>query len=246
MQRPILAHVNHTNWKEYDISPEDLAFNKTARFFEVYNGGTPEFFYGDATHPGVEKLWDIANTIRIARMKAAPIYGVGTDDSHNYQDFLSNKSNPGRAWIMVHADKLTPDSLIEAMNHGDFYTSNGVVLQDVAFDAETRTLRVAVRPESGVRYTIEFVGTLEGVDPEGTPVTDDPKKETKYKRPSRSYSPEIGKVLASVSGDTAEYRMTGREIYVHAVVRSNKTASNPLAGGVQKETAWCQPVGWEN
>jgi len=246
LHRPILAQVNHPNWKEYDISPEDLARNELARFFEVYNGGTAEYLFGDATHPSVEKLWDIANTIRIARMKAAPLYGVGSDDSHRYQRFSPQEANPGRAWIMVRAEKLTAESLIDAMNRGDFYVSNGVVLRDVAYDAETRTLRVAVRPEPGVHYTIEFIGTLEGVDPTGTPVADGEKSNKKMKHPGRRYSSEIGRVLESVSGDSAAYRLTGLERYVRAVVRSDKTASNPLAGSIQKETAWCQPVGWKN
>ena len=35
--RPILAQVNHPNWKNYDILPEELAEAKAARFFEVCN-----------------------------------------------------------------------------------------------------------------------------------------------------------------------------------------------------------------
>ena len=242
LQRPILAHLNHPNWKEYDVTAEEAAGNELLRFFEVYNGCTPEFYFGDATHPGVEKLWDIANTIRLARMNAPPLYGIASDDAHGYHRFAPREANPGRGWIVVRAGKLTPEALIEAMNRGDFYASTGIVLRDVAFDPETRTLRVAVRPEPGVNYTIDFIGTLEGVDPEGRPV---PDEENTSKRPGRRYSPEIGKVLASVAGETAEYRMTGRELYVRAVVCSDKTAANPLAGGVRTETAWCQPVGWK-
>ena len=39
---------------------------------------------GDETHAGVERMWDIINTLRIGEMGAAPVYGLATDDSHNY------------------------------------------------------------------------------------------------------------------------------------------------------------------
>jgi hypothetical protein len=248
LQRPILAHVNHLNWEHYDISAEDLA-NTPAQYFEVCNAGPWEYYYGDATHPGVEQLWDIANTIRITRMKTSPLYGIGSDDAHSYHEFSPQKANPGRAWIMVRAGKLAAESLLDAMNRGDYYVSTGVVLRDVAFDAKSRILRVAVRPEPGVHYTIEFIGTLEGVDPTGTPVADEKSDENDKRvsnRPGRRYSPEIGRVLESVEGDCATYRLTGLELYVRAVVRSDKTMSNPPSAGVQKETAWTQPVGWKN
>ena len=54
------------------------------RFFEVYNGHPDVHHLGDETHAGVERMWDIINTLRIGEMKAAPVSGLATDDSHNY------------------------------------------------------------------------------------------------------------------------------------------------------------------
>jgi hypothetical protein len=257
LNRPVIVHVNHPNWSRYDISPEDLAQAATARFFEVCNAGTASWHYGDAGHPSIEKLWDIANTIRIAKMKAAPLYGIGSDDAHAYQEFSSRKANPGRAWIMVRAKRLDTDSLLDAVSRGDFYASTGVVLRDVAYDAKQRTITVKVQPEPGVRYTIEFIGTLEGADPTGKPiettVTHDENAENgenneddeKPKRPGCTYSPEVGKVLAKVEGDTATYHFTGKELYVRAVVRSDRPIVNAPKGDMQTQEAWCQPMGWQ-
>ena len=100
--------MNHPNFEDYDVSAEDLAGASAARFFEVCNGGPWGHHFGDATHPALEKLWDIANTIRIAKMKAPPLYGIGADDAHNYQHFSPNDANPGRAWIMVRAKNSAP------------------------------------------------------------------------------------------------------------------------------------------
>ncbi len=243
--RPILAQVNHPDWSDYDIAPEDLAEAAAARFFEVCNAGPWGNHFGDATHPGVEKLWDVANTIRIAKMKAPPLYGVAADDAHNYQQFSPHHPNPGRAWIMVRAKELGADALIDAISRGDFYASTGVTLRNIAYDPQQQAIAVEVQSEPGVRYTIEFIGALEGVDPAGQPVDAVAGNGQKSKRPGRKYSPEVGKILSSVQGASAAYRLTGKELYVRAVVRSDKPIPNAPADAVQLQEAWCQPVGWK-
>jgi hypothetical protein len=244
LKRPILAHVNHPQWVDYDVTAEDLAAAPEAKFFELCNAYPSDHFYGDVTHPGQEKLWDIANTIRIAKMKSPPLYGLGSDDAHNYQQFAPDRVNPGRAWIVVYAKKLQADALIEAMNRGDFYASTGVILRKLAFDAGQRTLAVEVQAEPNVQYTIEFISTPVGVDPAGKPVDPPIISNIKTKRPGRIYSSEIGKVFHRVKGNTAAYKLTGKELYVRAVVRSDKPIASPPAGSVKFQEAWCQPVGW--
>jgi hypothetical protein len=243
LKGPFLAHVNHPNWSDYDITPEDLAGASAARFVEVCNAGPGSRHYGDATHPNVEELWDIASNIRIAKMKAPPLYGIGADDAHHYHAFSPEQANPGRAWVMVRAKDLTAEALLGAMYRGDFYVSTGVTLREVAYDPKQQVLKVEVQAEPVVQYTIEFVGTLEGVDPTGQPAAAD--KNAKTARPGRTYSAEVGKVLESVQGAAATYKFTGKELYVRAVVHSNKPIRNAPAGEMQKQEAWCQPVGWE-
>src|SRR4029077_17110991 len=81
--RPILAHLNHPNFG-YAITAEELAMVTKERFFEVYNGHPGVHHTGDETHAGVERMWDIINTLRLGEMGLAPVYGLATDDSHNY------------------------------------------------------------------------------------------------------------------------------------------------------------------
>jgi hypothetical protein len=47
-----------------------------------------------------------------------------------------------------------------------------------------------------------------------------------------------------VEGITATYRLTGEELYVRAVVTSDRAPENPSFPD-QKAQAWTQPVGWE-
>lgn len=242
-RQPILTNVDHPYFDHFDVTPEELAHAKDLRFFEVANQfGAAIHTKGDPFHPSIEKLWDVANTIRIAKLKCPPLYGLGSDDSHSHHEFSPHHYNPGRGWIMVRAARLTAESLIEAMNRGDFYASTGVVLRDLAYDAQRRTIRLDIEPEPNVHYTIQFIGTVVGTDPTGKPLESVAKKGD---RPGCKYSPNIGQVLASSKSTSATYQLTGNELYVRALVRSDKSAKNAPDGGVQTETAWCQPVGWE-
>lgn len=236
--QPILAHVNHPNFG-YALTAEDLADVIQERFFEVYNGHPDVHHVGDAKHAGLEQIWDVANTIRVADMKSPPLYGLATDDSHNYHS--ERGATPGRGWVMVRAKRLTPSALIGAMQVGDFYASSGVELDDVRYDAAAKTLEVIVHAEPGRKYVTEFVGTREGYDRASQAIVDENGKEI---RATRKYSADVGKVLAKVEGAHATYRLTGDELYVRAVVTADVAPENPAFTG-QKRQAWTQPVGWE-
>jgi len=94
-----------------------------------------------------------------------------------------------------------------------------------------------------VHYAVEFYGTPEGCDLSSTPVAcRDP--DGKPGRASRKYSAEIGKRLARVEGPTATYRLTGREMFVRAVVRSDRKMLVPPQNEMEYEAAFTQPVGW--
>jgi hypothetical protein len=173
--REILAHLNHPNF-HYAVTPHDLAHAVLERHFEVFNGHPHVNQRGDGIRPGVERIWDIANTIRLVDLGAAPLYGIATDDSHNYHPRRGG-SRPGRGWVMVRSTHLTPESIIRAIKAGDCYASTGVT-------------------------------------------------------------------LARVDGPVGEYALTGRELYVRAVVTSSKPPERPV-WKEQRRQAWTQPVGWQ-
>jgi hypothetical protein len=244
--QPILAQVNHPNWRHYDIPPEDLAAAADARLFEVCNANADSNHEGDAANPGHERIWDLVNTIRLAEMKSPPIYGVASDDTHNYHQFGPGKANPGRAWIMVRAGGLCRQAILDGMRRGDFYASTGVELTELKYDAAASTLSVAARPQAGGRYRIEFIGTLADFDRVAGSKTAPRAKGDSTLSPLRN-NPQVGKVLHAVEGASATYQLTGKELYVRAVVRSDLPMDNPPGGKreIRLQTAWCQPVGWE-
>ena len=237
--QPMFAHINHPNFR-WGITVEDLMKVEEERFFEVYNGHPGVNNHGDDTRLGMDAMWDALLTFRLAELKLELVYGVATDDSHNYHNLGLGRSNAGRGWIMVRARHLTAESIIGAMESGDFYATSGVTLAEV-HRTPTR-LAVEVQPEPGVTYVTQFIGTRRGFDA-NSEVMEPPVGEKSPRRtlPHRRYSKEVGVVLAEVKGTKAEYTLRGDEIYVRAKIVSSKPKANGSVAG-EFETAWVQPV----
>ena len=233
--RPILAHVNHPNFG-WAVTAEDLAHAPAERFFEVYNGHPGVRQLGDDVHASIERAWDIANALRIEELGAAPLFGLATDDSHNYHN--ESASIPGRGWVVVRAPELSASSLIEAMEAGEFYASSGVELRDVRF--EDGELVVEVEPVEDETYRIDFVGTREDVDLSGEAVVGEDGKPV---HATRRYPAAVGATLRSEVGPSARYRLVGDELYVRVIVTSSASPDRPVWEG-QRKQAWTQPVGW--
>jgi hypothetical protein len=206
------------------------------KFFEVYNGNVDVFNQGDAEHPGTERMWDIVLAQRIGVLGLPLMYGMAVDDGHNYHNIPSRANEPGRGWVEVLADKLTPEALIEAMEHGRFYASSGVQLERI--EASESGLRVVVDPQPDDRYTIEFVGTRVTTNLQGEPIVDD---QGEPRHVTHRYDSAIGEVLAKVEGNEAEYTFDGTELYVRARITSASPHPNPAEVG-DRQQAWTQPV----
>lgn len=233
--RPMMVHLNHPNFG-YAVTAEDLMRIRGEKFFEVYNGHPGVRNSGDETHASTERIWDIVLAKRLGELNLPILYGLATDDGHNYHRIPSRASEPGRGWVMVLAEKLTPKSLIAAMEAGRFYASSGVTLKKVTSSA--KGLELKVEPEKGVTYKIEFLGTRDDANLEGQPILDD---EGKPIRATRRYDEAVGEVFKTVEGTEAAYQFQGDEIYVRARVISSKDHPNPSELG-EKERAWTQPA----
>lgn len=232
---PILVHLNHPNFG-YAVTAEDLMHVRGENFFEVYNGHPSVHNSGDRRHPSSDRIWDIILTQRLAVLDLPLMYGLGVDDGHSYHHIPSRASEPGRGWVMVLTDELTPDALIDALESGRFYASSGVTLQRIA--SSNRSLEVQVAAEPGVDYTIEFIGTRRGFDRTSEPVVDGDGNELHV---TRRYSGEVGEIFKTVEGPLATYQFTGDELYVRAKITSTKDHPNPSEPG-EPERAWTQPV----
>lgn len=208
---PIMQHLNHPNFY-YSITAQNIIDLEGERFFEVYNGHPIVHNYGDSLHPGTERMWDEINIAYVNKGKPL-LYGLATDDSHNYHLFGATNANSGRGWVMVRSNELTPAALITAMEAGDFYASTGVVMRELFF--KNNMLHIEVEPDRDVYYNIDFIGVKKG--------------ETK------------SKVLASFPGPKGQFEVTKDYLFVRAKVTSTKKRTNPIAED-ENEAAWIQPV----
>jgi hypothetical protein len=232
--QPMFPHINHPNFG-WGITAEDLMQVRGERFFEVYNGHPSVHNEGDAGHPSIERMWDIALTWRLAFLGLGPLYGMAVDDGHNYHAWSVEQSNPGRGWVQVRSRRLDAASILAAMEAGDFYASSGVELKEV--ERSKDRLRVEIDARPGVLYRVEFIGTRRGFNARSEPLTSPGGLPL---RVSHRYSPDVGAVLAVVDGPRAEYRVRGDELYVRARISSSRPKENPGRRG-EMEMAWTQP-----
>ncbi|RED91779.1 CehA/McbA family metallohydrolase domain-containing protein [Marinoscillum furvescens] len=208
---PMIAHVNHPNY-QYAVSLEDMIALQNERFFEVYNGHHLVRNLGDSAHLSTEQMWDRINRAYVVQNKPL-IYGLATDDSHNYHRKGRRWSNSGRGWIVVRADSLHSHAIIDAMESGDFYASTGVSLSKV--DVTNTHYHVAVEAEPDVSYEIEFIGCKAG------------KQEAE--------------VLKKVTATEAIFEYTDDLLFVRCRVTSTKPHPNPIEE-LMYQMAWLQPV----
>ncbi|QEG34231.1 CehA/McbA family metallohydrolase domain-containing protein [Bythopirellula goksoeyrii] len=232
---PMIAHLNHPNFG-YAITAEDMMLIRGEQFFEVYNGHPWVNNQGDHLHASCDRIWDILLTGRLGEYQLPALYGLATDDSHDHHELGDRKSNPGRGWVMVLAEELSVESLIDALEAGQFYASSGVALRRIAVTPQEYS--VEVEPVDGEEYEIEFIGTREGYDWSNKPVVDEEGSEV---RTTHHYSDDIGETLATVKGTEANYKFKGDELYVRARVTSSAKAENASFDDGPKR-AWSQPV----
>jgi hypothetical protein len=213
--QPMIPHINHPNFG-WAVKANDMMGLRGERFFEVYNGHPHVHNYGDSTTYGMDELWDALLTRYIQDGKP-PLYGLATDDSHNYLDYKVGLSNPGRGWIMVRATELSPEALIGALEKGDFYASTGVLLKDVK--ATKGALSVEVDAKPGTHYTIQFWGS----------------------RPTGNTQERQRVLLKEIKGTHARFKVTKKDLYIRAKIISDTPQNNPFQEG-DVETAWTQPL----
>jgi hypothetical protein len=208
--QPMFPHINHPNFG-WAITADDMKKLDKERFFEVYNGHPMVHNYGDSTRSSTEEMWDEINAFYLMMDKPL-LYGLATDDSHNYHRQGPKESNSGRGWVMVRSNELSAEAIIAAMEAGQFYASTGVRLEEMGLDGKNYTVRIAA--EEGVQYTTQFWGVREGG--------------------------EQGELLAETAENPASYTLTGDELFVRAKVISSVLQPNPFREG-DRMKAWTQP-----
>lgn len=145
-----IPHINHPNY-QWAISADDLAAVDDYRLFEIFNGHPYVNNIGNVDRPGLEEVWDIL----LSRGKV--LYGIAVDDAHHFKRPWSHTaSKPGRGWVVVRASVLSSESILAAMESGDFYASTGVSFDD--YEVTDELIRISITGWPGAEYTTRFIG----------------------------------------------------------------------------------------
>ena len=144
-----IASINHPNYM-WSFDHEHLKKVTGATLLEIYNGHPAANVHGAPGKPSYEEIWD--GVLSAGRV----IFGVATDDSHNYKDFHPARSNPGRGWIVVQAETLEVEAILDGLSSGRFYASTGVELANL--DQSPDAVSLSVTTERDFIYTTAFIG----------------------------------------------------------------------------------------
>ena len=208
---PMFAHINHPNFG-YGISTDDLKKLNGERFFEVYNGHPAVNNEGNEYHLDTESMWDLIN-IHYYNNDKPLMFGIATDDSHNYHQQLTSLSNTGRGWVMVNTKSLETNNIITQMEAGNFYSSSGIYLKSLVSD--NKGISIEIDSEPNIEYGIHFIGYKKGDD--------------------------NTKLLKSIEGTKAKYVFEKDDVFVRVKIVSTAPMPNPYTDGETKK-AWTQPT----
>ena len=131
-----LAVLNHPRWNVIPIAAQQVidSMGRNLSHVEVFNWNT------DTPTSFDTSLWD--SVLTTGRL----MFGVASDDAHK-------ESHLGKGWICVYASSNNPDMLLNAIRVGDFYASNGIIVDSIA----QRPDGIFVRSTNG--EVIRFIGS---------------------------------------------------------------------------------------
>jgi hypothetical protein len=142
-----IAAINHPNFG-WAFGAKELLQLEKATLLEIASGHPYVNMQGP---PTVESMWDELLTA------GKRIYGIAVDDSHHLKrPWDTDVAPPGKAWIVVRAERLEEKAILGALANGEFYASTGVEIAEYSVDAAK--MRVTVREKNLARYTIQFIG----------------------------------------------------------------------------------------
>lgn len=210
---PILNHPNFVS----GVSAANIQQVDRLNMIELYNGHPTVYNWGNEKHASMEQKWDSLLTA------GKKVYGVSSDDAHDFKKWAPKESNPGRGWVMVKSEDLTPDAITNAMAVGDFYSSSGVILSQVSISKEV--------------YEVTIDTTKTYIESE-SPFIIGYKADDKIDGFWIEFVGDRGEVLKKVDGISASFKVPENVSYV----RSKITYSRSRGSNSEQFFAWTQPV----
>jgi len=231
--------MNHPFWSLWDVDPRVMLDRPELTLWEVCNSGA-ERAPRELT---IERAWDFVLAHRLAN-GGKLVYGTATDDTHYYEESKRRKCGGLEGgWVVVDCPgELTAENLSRAIVRGDFYATCGVELEDFRFDRTTGTLAVKARPRPGEKLRLDFIVTKRDFDRTVVDQHVRAVQKDDFFRDLPKVNDTIGRVAKSVDGPAGAYTLAPDDLYVRAVVVSDRPSANRTPHYPDTERAWVQPV----
>jgi hypothetical protein len=211
-----IPFLNHPNFAE-GLQVSDILSVKNLHHMELYNGHPGVYNWGKEGHIAVEAKWDSLLS------RGQLIYAVASDDEHDLETSSPKDANPFRGWIMVKSSELTSESIQKAVEIGDFYASNSVILKNC--EISKKSYQVEIDETATLKELDESAG-VPRIDKKGTVGF------------SIEFIGKNGVVLQNLQGLKGTYKPAKKDGYVRARATFCKKTDN----GFEKWFAWTQPV----
>ena len=144
-----LPSLNHPNF-HWAVTADDLRRIENLRLMEVFNGHPTVNNMGGGGFQSLDEMWDVLLTA------GRQIHGIAVDDAHYFKRIGREFANPGRGWIEIRAESLTPATIRTAIQQGEFYASSGVKLADI--QVTTDQYKITADPQATEKFTTSFIG----------------------------------------------------------------------------------------
>ena len=144
-----MPQFNHPNFV-WAVELDEMYSLRNYSLFEIWNTSTNCNNLGGGGHLSTEALWDSVLT------RGKRVFGVASDDAHEFKVWGPQYSNPGGGFVMVNADSLETGAIVSAMERGDFYSSTGLKLKRL----EISTGQILIESEIRGRtcHRVWFIG----------------------------------------------------------------------------------------
>lgn len=123
----------HPQW--YHMTDRDVAALGPIHAVEIFNAGC---------HDDNDTA-DSTYMLDLVLARGQRVTACATDDAH----FVPNSHDRAAGWVMVKSEALDPESLVEALKSGDYYSSTGPVIHDLTIEPGGR-LHVRCSPAQRV------------------------------------------------------------------------------------------------
>lgn len=132
-----LVVLNHPDWSQQPF--EEYSQYEGLFAMEVHNTGCTGLGCNDST----SVIYDMM------LKRGHKLFCVATDDNHNEYPIDHPKSDSLGGWVMVKADALTHESIMEALINGNFYSSTGPQIKELYI--EDGAVHIETSPACDIR-----------------------------------------------------------------------------------------------